>query len=52
MIYVREIRPAKKIPGYSSWVTSFSYDPAAVDAVKRSPLWHYDKKDYSWETPT
>jgi len=38
VIYVREIRPAKKIPGRSSWVTSFSYDPAAVEAVKRTPL--------------
>jgi hypothetical protein len=44
MIYVREIVP-RKMPGLSSFLVSFAFNPVIVDTLKTLPLYYYHKSD-------
>ena len=44
MIYIREIVP-RKMPGLSSFLVSFAYNPTVVEALKTLPLYYYHKSD-------
>ena len=50
MIYVRETVPIK-MPGLSSFLVSFAYNPQIVDALKTLPLAQYHKNLQAWEVP-
>jgi SNF2 family DNA or RNA helicase len=50
MIYIREIVP-RKMPGLSSFLVSFAFNPVIVDTLKTLPLYYYHKSDQSWEIP-
>lgn len=51
MITIQEISPPLKIPGLSSLVVQFDYNPYIVDAVKTIPTYHWHKKEKVWECP-
>ena len=39
------------MPGLTSFLVSFAYNPAVVDALKTLPLTRYHKSDMCWELP-
>ena len=51
MIYIREIVP-RKFSGLSSFLISFQFSQAVVDAVKTIPMHYYHKKEMCWEIPS
>ena len=51
MIYIREIVP-RKFSGLSSFLISFQFNQAVVDAIKTVPIHYYHKKEMCWEIPS
>ena len=51
MINIIESRPPLKVSGLSSFLITFQYNPAIVDAIKTLPTAYYHKKIYTWEIP-
>lgn len=51
MINIIESRPPLKVSGLSSFLITFQYNPAIVDAIKALPTAYYHKKIYTWEIP-
>lgn len=51
MITIIESMPPKKISGISSFLVSFDYNPAIVDAMKTLPIAIWHKKLLAWEIP-
>ena len=51
MITIIESMPPKKMSGISSFLVSFDYNPAIVDAMKTLPMAIWHKKLLAWEIP-
>ena len=51
MIYIKEQRPAYKMPGESSFFISFDFDRRIVDTIKNLSNYQYHKTKQVWEIP-
>jgi SNF2 family DNA or RNA helicase len=51
VIALTEISPPRKCSGLSSFLVSFAWNPAAVEALKTLPSWYWHKSDKVWEIP-
>ena len=51
MITIIESMPPKKMSGISSFLVSFDYNPAIVEAMKTIPVAIWHKKLLTWEIP-